>query len=111
MTRCRPWCDRRARRSLLAAFAEDELPSDARYGDGSPIEDVTLRELRDAYEAETTSFEWQNGDVLLLDNMLVAHGREPYEGPRKVRTAMVDPYERLYGSPANRPQPPVERAS
>jgi hypothetical protein len=43
--------------------------------------------------------------------MLVAHGREPYEGPRKVRTAMVDPYERLYGSPANRPQPPVERAS
>jgi alpha-ketoglutarate-dependent taurine dioxygenase len=34
------------------------------------------------------SFRWERGDVLLLDNYLVAHGRNPYEGPRKILVAM-----------------------
>ncbi|MGY3621910.1 amino acid adenylation domain-containing protein [Bradyrhizobium sp. USDA 10063] len=96
-------------RSLRAAVADEDLPYNTYYGDGSPIEDAVLRELREAYDAETTSFEWRQGDVLLLDNMLVAHGREPFEGSRKVRTAMTDPYEQLYGSPASGPQAPIER--
>jgi alpha-ketoglutarate-dependent taurine dioxygenase len=38
-------------------------------------------------------FEWRAGDVLLLDNMLVAHGRRPYSGPRKILTALAEPFK------------------
>jgi hypothetical protein len=31
--------------------------------------------------------------VILLDNMLVAHARDPYEGPRKIVVAMGDMYD------------------
>lgn len=85
------------RESLLELFEEDELPSNAYYGDGSPIEISILEEIRGAYEQAATSFTWQERDVLMLDNMLMAHGRAPYDGKRTVLVAMAD----LYGeSPA-----------
>ncbi|MDA2921410.1 TauD/TfdA family dioxygenase, partial [Desulfobacterota bacterium AH_259_B03_O07] len=31
---------------------------------------------------------WQKGDVMVLDNYLVAHGRRPFKGPRKILVAM-----------------------
>jgi len=92
-------------RSLRAAVDDADLPYNTYYGDGSPIGEPVLAELRAACEAETTAFDWENGDVLLLDNMLVAHGREPYEGLRKVRAAMADPYAALYGPPEAVPFP------
>ncbi|MET7519770.1 TauD/TfdA family dioxygenase [Streptomyces sp. NPDC005480] len=75
---------------LLEALDEEDLPYNTYYGDGSPIESETLAELRAAYAAETTSFDWQPGDVLVVENMLVAHAREPFVGPRRILTAMAD---------------------
>jgi alpha-ketoglutarate-dependent taurine dioxygenase len=37
-------------------------------------------------------FPWRTGDVLMLDNMLTAHARDPFEGPRKVVVAMAQSY-------------------
>ena len=47
----------------------------------------------EAYRAEKVAYPWEQGDVLLLDNMSVAHARDPYKGERKVVVAMVEPVE------------------
>lgn len=81
------------REGLLAGLDEEELPTNTYYGDGSRIESSVLEEIREAYHRETTAFTWQKGDVLMLDNMLVAHGRRPYSGPRRILVAMAEPFE------------------
>jgi alpha-ketoglutarate-dependent taurine dioxygenase len=80
-----------AQEVLLAGSGEEELPNNTYYGDGSPIEISVLEEIREAYRREAVSFSWQEGDLLMLDNMLVAHGRNPYVGRRKILVAMADP--------------------
>lgn len=77
--------------ALTASFSEKDLPSNTYYGDGSAIETTTLAHLRDAYLAEKVVFPWNGGDVLLIDNMLTAHAREPFKGPRKIAAAMTEP--------------------
>lgn len=78
------------RESLLATLPEIGLPRNTYYGDGSPIEPEVLAEIRQAFAAETVSFPWQAGDILLLDNMLTAHGRTPFVGSRRVLTGMAE---------------------
>lgn len=80
------------REALLAEFKEEDLPHNTYYGDGSPIEQSVLDEIRDAYRQETVIFPWQSGDILLLNNMLVAHGRTPFFGSRKVVVGMAEPF-------------------
>jgi alpha-ketoglutarate-dependent taurine dioxygenase len=83
--------DASLREGLLAGFEqESDLPTNTYYGDGSPIEPETLEELREAYRQETVSFQWQRGDVLMLDNILAAHGRAPYEGARRILVGMTE---------------------
>jgi alpha-ketoglutarate-dependent taurine dioxygenase len=80
------------RESLLSEFAPDELPRNAFYGDGTPIEDAVLEHIRQVYQDTAVAFPWEKGDVLLVDNILASHGREPFEGPRTVLVAMADLY-------------------
>ncbi|MFI2189398.1 TauD/TfdA family dioxygenase [Streptomyces sioyaensis] len=86
------------REALVAALGEDGLPFGTSYGDGSPISDDDARAISEAYRAEETAFRWAEGDVMLLDNMSVAHARRPYEGDRKILVAMTDP---VLGAPAD----------
>ncbi|MFT5163908.1 MAG: alpha-ketoglutarate-dependent taurine dioxygenase, partial [Alteromonadaceae bacterium] len=84
--------DPQIQESLLDAFTEHELPNHTFYGDGSTIEPEVIEMLQQAYEAEKVSFPWEAGDVLMVDNMLVAHGRESFEGDRLVLTGMSEPH-------------------
>jgi alpha-ketoglutarate-dependent taurine dioxygenase len=79
---------------LTAQLIEADLPNNTYYGDGERIEPEVMDELRAAYEAETVRFPWQRGDVLLVDNMLTAHARDAYAGPRRILVALADPVTR-----------------
>lgn len=81
--------------ALTRDFEEEDLPNNTYYGDGSAVEPSVMDELREAYLQEKIRFTWHAGDVVLLDNMLVSHGREPFAGERKVLFAMADPVTRL----------------
>jgi alpha-ketoglutarate-dependent taurine dioxygenase len=80
------------RQSLLELFSEEDLPSNAYYGDGTRIEDSVIEDIREIYDQVAVVFPWQSKDLLMLDNMLIAHGRTPFVGARKVLVAMADSF-------------------
>jgi len=74
--------------ALIAEVGEKNLPRNSFYGDETPIEEEVLNHIREAYEKEMITFRWQRGDIMILDNVLMAHGRKPYSGERKIAVAM-----------------------
>jgi len=78
--------------SLIETFGAERLPRNSFYGDGTPLEQQDLDAVRSAFQREAVQFPWQRGDVLLLDNMQVAHGRRPFRGPRKVLASLLESY-------------------
>ena len=76
-------------RRFLSGYQEHEMPYQTYYGDGEPIPTSVMEQLDAAYQDETVVFPWQRGDVLVIDNMLVAHGRQPYSGERRVFVGMT----------------------
>ncbi|MBX3328845.1 MAG: amino acid adenylation domain-containing protein [Nitrospira sp.] len=76
------------RNSLVDVLGIDRVPRNVYFGDGSPIDDETAAEIGELYERTSVRFPWKNGDLLMLDNMLVAHARSPFAGPRKIVVAM-----------------------
>ncbi|MCU1758991.1 non-ribosomal peptide synthase/polyketide synthase [Pseudomonas sp. 14P_8.1_Bac3] len=87
------WLEPDVREDLLAMFGLERMPRHVFYGDGTPIEDEVMQRIGELYEECAVRFDWQKGDAILLDNMLVAHARDPYEGPRKIVVAMGDMFD------------------
>lgn len=83
------------RESLEDLLGAENLPRNTFFADGSAIPDALFDEIRAVLEAESVFFRWQAGDVLMLDNMLAAHGRAPFRGPRKVIVAMSQAHGNL----------------
>ncbi|MFM0285847.1 TauD/TfdA family dioxygenase [Paraburkholderia megapolitana] len=77
------------RETLLDVVDEDRLPRNTYFGDGTPIDLALLDEIRAVYRDTMLSFDWQPADALLLDNMLMSHGRAPFSGKRRVLVAMT----------------------
>ncbi|MBD0265059.1 MAG: TauD/TfdA family dioxygenase, partial [Tolypothrix sp. Co-bin9] len=82
------YLDTPVRESLLSLFSEENLPRNVYYGDGTSIEQSVIDEVNAVYQQAEIAFSWQKGDVLMLDNMLTAHARNPYIGKRKIVVAM-----------------------
>lgn len=79
------------REYLEAVLGPDRLPFNSFHGDGEPIDARTVQLINDVYEEATVCEPWQNGDVLLIDNIRMAHSRAPYAGSREVVVAFGDP--------------------
>ncbi|HEX8748599.1 MAG TPA: TauD/TfdA family dioxygenase [Pyrinomonadaceae bacterium] len=75
--------------ALRATVKEEDFRLNAYYGDGSEIEAPALAHIREVMRREMVTVNWQAGDILILDNMLVAHGRMPFSGSRKILLAMT----------------------
>ena len=73
-------------------FDEEDLPYNTFYGDGGRIDPGVVSHLNDAYDAELIKFRWQVDDVHLIDNVRMAHAREPYEGDRLILVALTEAF-------------------
>lgn len=82
--------DRETRDSLLRMYPVEELPRDVRFGDGEPIPDDVMYTIMGAYEQNETRVALARGDVIVLDNVLTAHGRNPFTGRRRLYVALGD---------------------
>ncbi len=76
---------------LVDVYGEEGLPFNTRFGDGDPIGPEIVQTINDVYEANTVREEWQAGDLLVVDNVRTAQGRDPFTGPRDIVEAMADP--------------------
>jgi acyl transferase domain-containing protein/acyl carrier protein/alpha-ketoglutarate-dependent taurine dioxygenase len=79
------------RDSLRAEYAPEDFPRNTLFGDGSEIPDSWLHEIRASYESAMVRFDWSAGEVMLIDNMAVAHGREAFEGERLIAAILAEP--------------------
>lgn len=77
--------------TLRKIMKEEYLPFNTFLGDGTPIPEDVIHEIATAYKENLVVFKWAKGDFLLLDNMLMAHGRFPFEGTRKIVVSMNEP--------------------
>jgi len=76
------------RNELINLLGKNNITRSAYYGDGGEIQENFLIQIKEAYENERIEFKWQKGDVMILDNRIMAHSRNPFKGERKVVVAM-----------------------
>jgi len=82
--------DPELREYLVDEYGEDGLPFNTRFGNGDAIDADVVQRINEVYEANTAREPWQAGDLMLVDNVRTAHGRERFAGPREVLVAMAD---------------------
>ncbi|MFJ9540969.1 TauD/TfdA family dioxygenase [Streptomyces sp. NPDC101225] len=85
---------------LVDVYGPDGLPFNTRFGGGDPLDEDIVRAINEVYEAHTRRTPWHSGDLLLVDNIRTAHGREPFDGPREVLAALGDPVRLTDCAPA-----------
>ncbi|MEU7138539.1 TauD/TfdA family dioxygenase [Nocardia sp. NPDC046473] len=74
--------------ALLDMMSEDELPQSVTFANGAPIPADYVTQIRDKGLALAVDNDWQAGDLMVIDNVMVAHGRRPFTGSRRVLVAM-----------------------
>ena len=71
---------------IAAARAFLDVAEDL-VADKDKVADV-MAAVGETYQRAVVAFKWEPCEVLLLDNMLTAHGRYPFVGERKIVVAM-----------------------
>jgi hypothetical protein len=79
------------REVLHEAFGPSGLTLNTRIGNGEPFTPDEVAAIEKVYDELSVPVGLGRGDLLLLDNIAVAHGRRPYTGEREVAVAMGEP--------------------
>ena len=74
--------------SALSSFPTEDYPKHCTYGDSKEISHSDIKQVKDICLSNMVMFDWEKGDVLLVDNYLVAHARKSFIGERKILVAM-----------------------
>ncbi|MFJ2815828.1 FtsX-like permease family protein [Streptomyces sp. NPDC087294] len=72
------------------SLPEEEWPQSVMFADGSPVPAAYVTHVQETGLRLAVDVGWNAGDLLLVDNVLVGHGRRPFTGPRRVLVAMSD---------------------
>ncbi|MFF9064194.1 TauD/TfdA family dioxygenase [Streptomyces sp. NPDC014891] len=75
--------------ALAELIPEDELPQNAFFADGSPIPADYITHVQEIGMKTAVDVAWEAGDLLLVDNVAVAHGRRAFTGQRRILVAMA----------------------
>jgi alpha-ketoglutarate-dependent taurine dioxygenase len=81
--------DAEVRETLLDLCGEADLPRNAYLADGAPIGEHDLAQIARAYDQASLAMSWAPGDIMIINNMLMSHGRAPYTGHRRILVAMT----------------------
>jgi alpha-ketoglutarate-dependent taurine dioxygenase len=76
---------------LVEELGIEGLPFRTMIGDGTALTADEIAQLHAAYQAATVRETWQPGDLMIVDNILAAHGREAFRGDRRIVVAMGEP--------------------
>ena len=79
---------------LIAAFkgwqdARNQANKSVCYGDGRALSDEEMKSVCAISEELAFDLHWATGDIALIDNLLVMHGRRPFEGQRCVLASLL----------------------
>ncbi|WP_433347507.1 TauD/TfdA family dioxygenase [Microtetraspora malaysiensis] len=103
--------DPEIREVFLEDLGHDNLPFNTAYGDGQPISREDVETIDAAYRQATVRETWRPGDILIVDNILAAHARESFKGPRKIVVTMGDPVPLDTCAPTVQPQAGFAKAT
>ncbi|KIV83154.1 hypothetical protein PV11_05204 [Exophiala sideris] len=63
------------------------------FGDGTPIPEKYLAKLAEITDEIRVLHKWQQGDVLVYDNIIAQHGRQPWQGEQKDRVILASLFD------------------
>jgi len=80
--------------SVVAAYTgwtdrRNDPTKAVRCGDDSPVNGDALLATSKAMTEACVAFQWQQGDVLIIDNALVMHSRRPFSGSRRILASIA----------------------
>ncbi|MEU9502437.1 TauD/TfdA family dioxygenase [Streptomyces sp. NPDC048196] len=95
--------DPAVREFMVGQFGPEGLPFTTAFGGGEPLDPETAAIIGEVYEAATLREPWQSGDLFLIDNIRMAHSREPFTGERELGLVFGDPVRLADCAPAYPP--------
>lgn len=70
------------------------------HGDGSELDEADVEHVAEVMDRAARPLAWRTGDLLVMDNILAAHGRRQFSGPRSILAALIGHCHQVQPVPA-----------